>query len=148
MTYRLTPCFCGNTNPAEFSIKPNKIECFECHTVRTSSTTTTSEEMVAAWNVRGEPMASLTNEQLVLLDQYGMQMRHELTANSGKGDFASWEPKLVDLNSEIDHHLRKLRDAMKIAEESNLPNSRADVTEYAADVGNYMVKAIQMFGKV
>jgi hypothetical protein len=50
---KLKPCFCGNTDPQEFIIKKNRITCLECHTSRVSSTSTSEEDMVKVWNVRG-----------------------------------------------------------------------------------------------
>lgn len=49
----LKSCFCDNTNPDEFIIKPNKITCLECNTTRVSSTSSSVEEMIDIWNVRG-----------------------------------------------------------------------------------------------
>jgi hypothetical protein len=49
----LKPCFCGNINPDEFVIKLNRITCLECNTIRSSSTSTSTEEMFNVWNTRG-----------------------------------------------------------------------------------------------
>lgn len=49
----IEPCFCGNSDLEEFIVKKNKMTCLCCNTTRVSSTTRTTDEMIAVWNTRG-----------------------------------------------------------------------------------------------
>lgn len=84
-------------------------------------------------------------EQLIMEYQrktttrFARLMRHELATNDHKGDWAGWKPSIFELESELRHHLRKLTEAM-------LNHDRSKVTEHAADVANYCMKAEELFG--
>lgn len=58
----------------------------------------------------------------------------------------NWKPELGDLDSEVKHHLDKLLAAISQVHGSD-KDGRDLVREYAADVANYIVKAIQVFGE-
>lgn len=143
----LAPCFCGNTDPEEFDIRVNKMSCLKCPTLRLSTTSTSKEEMIAVWNTRGEATTDLNSAILTLIDRYSTRMRSELLANEEKGDFLLWSPSPADLESEIQHHLNKLNKAIVAAQENDCVESRSEVAEYAADVGNYMAKATQLYSE-
>lgn len=74
------------------------------------------------------------------INRFARVMQAELEINSEtKGDFAKWAPTMEHLLSEIDHHVAKLKDALA-------NKDKPAVTEFSADVANYMMKAHQVFG--
>jgi hypothetical protein len=92
-------------------------------------------------------MAANEREQLEYLqdmfgspfNRFALRMEQELRANAYKGDWDQWQPSIETLKSEIGHHFKKLCQAMQ------QKNSHA-VTEFAADIGNFMLKAIELYG--
>ena len=73
-------------------------------------------------------------------------MRTELTANKRKGDFVTWTPDVYQVIAEASYHLAKLNKALLEVERANNMNAKKEVTEFAADVANIMMKAVQTFG--
>lgn len=59
--FTIEPCFCGNVDINEFIIKPNKMTCLCCNTMRVSSTARTIQEMIDVWNTRGICPIDLNN---------------------------------------------------------------------------------------
>ncbi len=66
-------------------------------------------------------------------------MDRELQANAHKGDWQGWKPDREELIGEIQHHLDKFQDALE-------KKHRACVAEFAADIANYMTKAVELYG--
>lgn len=75
-----------------------------------------------------------------ILGEFVIAMAFELKANEHKGDFDNWQPSPEDLISEVRYHLEKLYLAL-------VGGNKEQVNEYAADIGNYLLKAFQMYGK-
>lgn len=67
-------------------------------------------------------------------------MINELNANEGKGNFSNWIPDKKELLREMDHHLNKFKLALA-TDDCEL------ITEYAADIANYCMKAYQIYGE-
>jgi hypothetical protein len=65
-------------------------------------------------------------------------MKMELISNAEKkGDFDLWEPAMVDVIREIEHHVEKLKKAER-------EGSDDEIKEYAADIANYCMKAYEI----
>lgn len=73
-------------------------------------------------------------------------MLKEMVANSHKGDFMVWVPEAYHLMAEFTYHQAKLDKAMIEVEVSDSVKSRQEVCEFVADLGNYLIKVIQIFG--
>lgn len=147
--FTLLPCFCGNQDQDEFLIKKNKIQCLNCNTIKISSTSLSRSEMVGLWNTRGNPenRFNLSHEQSLLLDRYFQSMCKEMISNNHKGDMVtSWNPDLYQLIAETSYHMAKLNKAMIEVDRNDNPESRKEVNEFSADIGNYMAKIQQILG--
>ena len=70
---------------------------------------------------------------------FTLQMQRELAANAYKGVWTKWHPSAVEIMEEIEHHAKKLNDAIKAG------NKQA-VTEHAADLANICSKAAEDHG--
>lgn len=69
------------------------------------------------------------------------RMESELVTNSlKKGDWKTWRPEKLYLVSEINWHLAKLIQALDSGDQNK-------ITEYAADVANYMMKTDEIYGR-
>ena len=76
-------------------------------------------------------------------------MAKELNANEPKkGPFLTWEPNAADAFRELQHHTRKLFDALELAKGASLPDvqNREEVTEYCADIANIAMRIHHRFG--
>ena len=72
--------------------------------------------------------------------EFAKLMQQELCVNASKGDFFAWAESQPDnLESEIDHHLVKLKLALR-------QKDRLAIREYAADLGNYAMAASDLLG--
>ena len=70
-------------------------------------------------------------------------MKRELLANQSKGkkgDWREWQPDKLFMVSEINWHLAKLVQALH-------QDDAKKVSEYSADVANYMMKTDELFGE-
>jgi hypothetical protein len=63
----------------------------------------------------------------------------EIAANENKGPWAAWQPDPMALESQIQHHFRKLRRALR-------DRNPAGVSEYAADIAALCMKADELHG--
>jgi hypothetical protein len=75
-----------------------------------------------------------------LFSDFTYEMLKELANNEHKGDFDVWQPTKGELLEEINYHFQKFASAL-------LHNQDDKVTEYAADLANYYLKAYSMYGK-
>ncbi|HLM61147.1 MAG TPA: hypothetical protein VK308_10100, partial [Pyrinomonadaceae bacterium] len=72
--------------------------------------------------------------------QFIERMEAELLSNSAhKGDWISWLPDKLLLVAELNWHLAKLVQAI-------MDNDSSKVSEYAADIANYGMKADEIYG--
>lgn len=78
-------------------------------------------------------------KQSILIGKFAGSMLAELKANQHKGDFIAWSPTLEELDKEFFYHKQKLTNAI-------LDGREEKVKEYAADLGNYLVKYAQLWG--
>lgn len=70
------------------------------------------------------------------------RMKNELTVNQNvdhKGDWRKWKPEKLYLVSEINWHFAKFIQALN-------DGNKAKISEYSADVANYMMKADSEYG--
>lgn len=70
---------------------------------------------------------------------FAMKMAKELESNRHKGAWADWSPDNEHLGCELVHHTSKLMSALR-------EGDAAKVSEHAADVANYAMKADEMHG--
>lgn len=63
----------------------------------------------------------------------------EIAANEHKGPWAAWRPDRGELESQIQHHFRKLRRALRNGDANG-------VSEYAADMAALAMKGHELFG--
>ncbi len=72
--------------------------------------------------------------------KFAILMQKELDANAErKGTYEEWRPSPGQALYELDHHLRKLRNAMD-------RDTMRDIVEHAADVANICMKIAEMAG--
>lgn len=76
----------------------------------------------------------------LLEPDFMLRMVKELEANSGKGDWRDWHPDRSLIVSEIRHHVDKLAEAID-------KHHPALVSEFAADLANYAMKASEIYGE-
>lgn len=82
----------------------------------------------------------MLNERIIYtLDAFKLAMIDELEANTHKGDFALWTPDPMYLATEIGHHTDKM------VNELIYTRNPDRVTEYAADIANYALKAFSLY---
>ena len=103
----IEPCFCGNSEPEEFIIKKNKMTCLSCNTIRISSTTRTTDEMIAVWNTRGVcpidlnlTKANAISEMIGNMPSVGFNSERE--KNNWIGDYIHELRSGEHLSSELD----------------------------------------------
>lgn len=70
------------------------------------------------------------------------KMIEELHANHSKGDFAEWSPSVIEILNEISYHKAKLHKALIEAEHNLSAFARISVSEYTADIANYLAKLL------
>jgi hypothetical protein len=88
------------------------------------------------------PLDDLYADNFVRLN-FIQLMKQELLANQNKGkkgDWREWQPDELFMVAEINWHVAKLVQALH-------QGDAAKVSEYSADVANYMMKADELFGK-
>lgn len=73
------------------------------------------------------------------IEAFTLAMYRELQENTHKGDFLLWSPSPDRLREEIIDHADKLRDSMYGA------SNPEKVTEKAADIANYGLKAFLLY---
>ena len=75
-------------------------------------------------------------------EKFRQRMEVELIANTQrKGDFRDWKPeRFEEVLHEVDHHLSKLDLALRVG-------NKAQISEYAADIGNFMAKIDDLYGE-
>ena len=74
-------------------------------------------------------------------ERFRQRMEVELIANTQrKGDFLAWKPeRFEEVLQEVDYHLAKLDLALSVG-------NKEQISEYAADVGNFMAKIEDLYG--
>ena len=71
--------------------------------------------------------------------QFCFRMEAEIIHNQHKGDWEDWEPSPMEILAGVSRHLDKLKFAIG-------KNNRAAVSEFAADIANFMLKTHELYG--
>jgi hypothetical protein len=93
-------------------------------------------------------------EYRLITHEFAALMEWQLMANEHKGQWREWRPDGLEgveqLMKELTHHQQKLSTAMKGVVTSTysdeISQEKARVREYAADMANFLMKAVEMFG--
>jgi hypothetical protein len=72
--------------------------------------------------------------------RFAKLMDRELQENAHKGNWEDWKPTSQELLSEVTHHLDKLKFVLARF-------NRPAVTEFSADIANFMQKTHEMYGQ-
>ena len=82
-----------------------------------------------------------TDDLQFVRPEFVKRMEAELVSNSAhKGDWIEWQPDKLLLVAELNWHLAKLVQAITSGD-------RKKISEYAADVANYGMKADETYGE-
>lgn len=121
-------------------------ECTYCKSdIGTVESSRKNKENMLAFKAQ---IDQLSPEQIELLEKFGYLMRKEIITNNEKGDFVTdWDATLYELLAETAYHMAKLNKAMIEVDKSDNARSRKEVSEFSADIANYMAKISQIFGE-
>lgn len=72
--------------------------------------------------------------------EFALLMQRELNENTcAKGVWSAWRPTIPQAEKELDHHVEKLKTALKMRNQDG-------INEYAVDVANICMKIVEMAG--